>query len=162
VRQASVLLAIGLSGALAGALLGIPAGLFVGAMVAVAAAKLAVPRLPRPPQIFGDAGKLLIGTAIGATFNRQLLDQLGRLLLPTIAATLALIAAGLVLGWLLSRLTGLDLATALFCLTPGGIAEMVAAAEELDVDTPVIASIQFLRLTSVLVFVPIVVDWLFS
>jgi membrane AbrB-like protein len=73
-----------------------------------------------------------------------------------------MIGMGLVLAWLLSRLTGLDIATALFSLTPGGMPEMLAVAQESGADLGVVATLQFLRYNSVVILVPLIIDWLFS
>ena len=59
-------------------------------------------------------------------------------------------------------LTGLDLATALFSLTPGGVAEMVAAAQDTAADITAVAMLQLLRLAGVLLLAPAIIDWLFG
>ncbi|MGQ9493765.1 MAG: AbrB family transcriptional regulator [Anaerolineae bacterium] len=161
-KHAFYFLAIGLAGALAADRLDIPAGLLIGAMVAVAIVKLAGFDLGKVPLIYDEGGKILLGTVIGATFNRRVLLQLGALLPSAIAATLAMIATGLILGWLLSELTRLDLATGLFSLTPGGIAEMIAVAQEIGAHATIVATLQFLRLSSVVILAPAIIHWLFS
>jgi membrane AbrB-like protein len=161
-KEASLLLMFGLAGAVAASWLGIPAGQFVGSMLAVAVFKLLTAHVGKAPPVYSDIGSILLGTAVGSTFNRPLLRQMGSLLLPTIIATLVLIVIGLVLGWLLSRLSGLDVASALFSLTPGGVAEMVAAARECGVDMAVVATLQLLRLVSVVMLAPAIITWLFS
>ena len=161
-KQPLQLLAIGLAGALAADWLGIPAGLLIGAMLAVAIATLARFDLGKVPLLYDEGGKILLGTAIGATFNRRVLLQLGALLPSAIAATLAMIAIGLALGWLLAKITHLDIATGLFSLTPGGIAEMVAVAQEIGAGATVVATLQFVRLSSVVLLAPAIIGWFFS
>nr|MBC7244812.1 AbrB family transcriptional regulator [Chloroflexota bacterium] len=161
-KNAFYFLAIGLAGALAADWLGIPAGLLIGAMLAIAIVKLAGFDLGKVPFIYDEGGKILLGTVIGATFNRRVLLQLGTLLPSAIAATLAMIAIGLVLGWLLARTTQLDTATGLFSLTPGGIAEMVAVAQEIGAGATIVATLQFLRLSSVVILAPVIIHWFFS
>lgn len=160
--QSLQLLALGLAGALAADWLGIPAGLLIGAMLAVACAKLAGINLGKVPLLYDEGGKILLGTAIGATFNRRVLLQLGALLPSAIVATLAMIAIGLFLGWLLAQITHLDIATGLFSLTPGGIAEMVAVAQEIGASATVVATLQFVRLSSVVILAPAIIGWFFS
>ena len=161
-RKAFPLLVVGTTGALAADRLGIPAGLFIGAMLAVATLKLLYPTVGEAPTALKVIGGALLGTAVGSTFNRALLAQMGSLLLPTVGATLAVTATGLALGWVLGRLTDLDMATALFCLTPGGVAEMVAAAQDTAADITVVAVLQLVRLTSVLLLAPVIIAWLFN
>jgi len=124
---------IGVAGAVVASLLRLPAALLIGPMLMVAMAKLVRPRMRKAPRAYTEVGKVLLGTFIGATFNRQALAQLGDLLLPALAAMLAMIALGLMFAWLLARLTHLDLGTALFSLTPGGMPEMVALSNHSSV-----------------------------
>lgn len=156
------LLTVGTAGAVIADWLGIPAGLYIGPLLSVAALKLLHPRLGKAPTAFKLVGSTLLGTAVGSTFNRPLLERMGSLLLPTIGATLAIIAISIVLGWVLSRLTGLDLGTALFSLTPGGVAEMVAAAQDTKADITAVTTLQLVRLSSVLLLAPAIIAWLFS
>lgn len=145
-KNASRFLAIGLIGGLIAIILHIPAGFMIGAMVTVSISRLVCLNLNKAPRIYGEIGKILLGTFIGATFDRYVLVQLGSLLPPRAVAMLGLIAIGLALGWVLSTLIGLDAATALFSLTPGGLPEMTAVAQEVGADSRVVATLQFLRL----------------
>ncbi len=162
VRQTALFSLVGLGGALLAHRWDIPAGLMIGPMLAVLLLKLADSNLGQAPRMFGETGKILLGTFVGATFNRAALAQLGDLLLPTVLATVFLIGSGVCLAWLLSQWTELDMATALFSLTPGGIQEMVAVCEESGADVATVTVLQFLRYLSVLVLVPAMVGWLFS
>ncbi len=161
-ENASKLLAIGLIGGLIAINLHIPAGFMIGAMVTVGISRLVFLNLGTAPRIYGEIGKILVGTFIGATFDRQVLAQLGSLLLPTAVAMLALIAMGLALGWVLSKIAGLDVPTALFSLTPGGLPEMTAVAQEVGADSRVVVTLQFLRLVSVVILVPLLLRLVFS
>jgi len=156
------LLAVGVAGAAALLWLGVPAAWMVGPLLAVSAFKLARPGLRKAPSAFAELGKLLLGTLIGATFHRSTLEQLGHLLPWTVAATLALMAVAVVASRLLARWTDLDLGTALFSLTPGGMPEMVAVAEEIGADLGVVAMLQFVRYTCVLLLAPWLIPWLAS
>jgi membrane AbrB-like protein len=161
-KNASKLLAIGLIGGLIAISLHIPAGFMIGAMVAVGVSRLVFLNLGTAPRIYGEIGKILVGTFIGATFDRHVLAQLGSLLLPTAVAMLVLIAIGLALGWVLTKLTDLDVPTALFSLTPGGLPEMTAVAQEVGADSRVVVTLQFLRLASVVILVPLLLRLVFS
>jgi membrane AbrB-like protein len=161
-KNASGLLAIGLVGGLIAVVLHIPAGFMVGATVTVGISRLVFVNLGKAPRIFEEIGKILVGTFIGATFDRHVLAQLGSLLLPTAVAMLVLIAIGLALGWVLSKLTGLNVQTALFSLTPGGLPEMTAVAQEIGADSRVVVTLQFLRLASVVILVPMLLRLVFA
>jgi membrane AbrB-like protein len=156
------LLVIALTGAALASRLRISGAWMIGPMVAVTIAKLGGVNLRKAPRAYGEIGKVLLGTFIGATFNRASLAQLGHLLLPAIGSTLVMIVVGLALAWLLARLTDLDVGTALFSLTPGGMPEMVAVAEETSADLGVVATLQFLRYSSVVMLAPAILDWFLS
>ncbi len=160
-KNAIQLLTIGLASAVLAALLEIPAGWMIGPMLAVSMLKIAGLDLDKAPRAYSEVGKVLLGTFIGATFNRQALGQLGHLLPPAIAAMLAMIGIGLALAWMLHRFTRLDIATALFSLTPGGMPEMVAVAQEAGADLGIVAALQFLRHNSVVILAPVIIAWFF-
>ena len=161
-KNALYYLGIGLAGGAAAELFKVPGGMLVGAMVVTAAVQVLGAHWGKPPKALDLAGKLLLGTAVGSTFNRPMLHRLGALLPPAIAAILGMIAAGIGLAWILSRSTDLDMSTALFSLTPGGLAEMVAMSQNTDADTPVVAALQFLRLLGVVTLGPIFIHFLLS
>jgi len=156
------LLAFGLTGAALASWLRIPGGWMIGPMLAITVAKVGGVNLRKAPRAYSEIGKVLLGTFIGATFNRAALAQLGQLLLPAIGSTLVMIVVGMALAWMLARLANLDVGTALFSLTPGGMAEMVAIAEETTADLGVVATLQFLRYSSVVMLAPAILDWFLS
>ncbi len=156
------LLVVALTGAALALRLRIAGAWLIGSMLAITLAKLGGVNLRKAPRAYGEIGKVLLGTFIGATFNRAALAQLGHLLLPAIGSTLVMIVAGLGLAWMLARLTDLDVGTALFSLTPGGISEMVAVSEEAGADLGVVATLQFLRYSSVVMLAPAILDWFLS
>jgi membrane AbrB-like protein len=161
-RNALWLLGIGAAGAALLLWLNVPAAWMIGPLLAVSAVKLAQPGLRKAPAAYSEVGKVLLGTVIGATFSRSTLEQLGHLLPYAVAATLALMVVALVAAWLLARWTELGLGTALFCLTPGGMPEMIALAEEIGADLGVVATLQFLRYTCVVLLAPLLILWLVS
>jgi hypothetical protein len=156
------LLGIGAAGAALSLRVKVPAAWMIGPLLAVSAIKLARPQLRKAPAAYSEVGKVLLGTVIGATFSRSTLEQLGHLLPWAVAVTLVLMAVALVGARLLARWTELDLGTALFCLTPGGMPEMVALAEEIGADLGVVATLQFVRYTCVVLLAPLLVPWLAS
>ena len=161
-KNASGLLVIGLIGGLIAFILHIPAGFLIGAMVAVSISMLVCPGLGKAPWIYEEIGRTLLGTFIGATFNRDVIAQLGSLLPQATLAILGLVITGLALGWVMSKLTNLDVATALFSFTPGGLPEMTALAQEVGADSGIVATLQFLRMSGVVILVPLLLRLLFS
>jgi hypothetical protein len=111
---------------------------------------------------YGQVGRLLLATVIGAAFGPDVIAPLGAALLPMMAVTGIIIGAGLALGWALARFTQLDIATALISTVPGGLPAMVAMAEEREADATVAAAIHFSRLITILLAVPVLVSLLTS
>jgi membrane AbrB-like protein len=109
---------------------------------------------------YGRLGRLLLGSAIGAAFGPDVIGPLKSAILPMAVLIVAIVAVGLALGWILSRFTKLDRATAIISAIPGGLPAMTAMAEEIDADATVVAAIHFSRLTTILVVVPILVPLL--
>jgi len=152
-----VILGIGLVGAVIGTALRIPAGAMIGALVVVAAASLVSGRSGALPIQITQAGRVLLGTVIGSTINRPTLELLGSALLPAFLAAIGLIVISLGLGYLIGRMAGMNRATALCSLVPGGMGEMTAIAHDLGADIRVVAALHVLRVIVVLVLVPVVV-----
>jgi membrane AbrB-like protein len=152
--QGLVLLAAGATGALAGHALGLPAGAIAGALVTSGLYRL-LGGEPGPwRHWFGRAGRLLLGTVIGAAFGPDLLAPLQAALLPMLGLIVAMLAVGLALALLLARFANLDWTTALMSAMPGGLPALTAMAEDVDADATIVASIHFSRLTTILLVVP--------
>ena len=111
---------------------------------------------------YGQIGRLLLATVIGAAFGPDVIAPLQAALLPMMVVTAVIVGAGLALGWALARFTQLDIATALISTVPGGMPAMVAMAEERKADATVAAAIHFSRLITILLAVPALVPLLTS
>jgi uncharacterized protein len=125
-----VAMGVGLAGGLLGWWSDLPAGPLLGSLLAVAAVnvladgRLSVPRAVRIP------GRILVGATIGSLATPALLHTLGASIGWVIALTVAVVGGSLLVGLWFARATGIDRRTALLGSCPGGMAEMVALAEE--------------------------------
>lgn len=160
--QGLALLASGAVGALLAEGMGLPAGFIVGALLASGLYRLAGGEAGSWRSRYGQMGRLLLGTVIGAAFGPDVIAPLRAALLPMMAVTAVIIGAGLALGWALARFTQLDITTALISTVPGGLPAMVAMAEERGADTTVAAAIHFSRLATILIAVPALMPLLLS
>ncbi|MFC2015972.1 AbrB family transcriptional regulator, partial [Chloroflexota bacterium] len=132
----------------------IPAGIMVGALVATGAYQLVVGASGPWQRWYGRAGRLLLGTTIGAAFGTDVIAPLKAALLPMAGLIAAIICVGLILGWILHLITGLDPATAMISTLPGGVPAMCALAEDVGADATIVAAVHFARLTTILLVVP--------
>ncbi len=155
------LLLAGAIGGLAAQSMGIPAGMIVGALLASGLYRLLADGDSGPWRgRFGQVGRLLLGTVVGSAYGPDVLEPLKSAVLPMLIITVIIIGAGLGLGWVLTRLTRLNLVTALVSVVPGGLPAMVGMAEDMGADATVVAAIHFARLTTILIAVPALVPLL--
>jgi membrane AbrB-like protein len=152
--------AIGVAGGLLALRLGVPTGDLIGPIVVVATVNLLWAGPGPLAEGFRTAAMLFIGTAVGVQMSRQSLRLLRRVWLPAAAVIATLITVGLVLGWGLSQVTSLDLASALLTGVPGGATTMPAVAHELGGDMRLVAALHLMRQLVVFIVVPSVLSYL--
>jgi membrane AbrB-like protein len=154
------LLAVGSAGGLAGHAIGLPAGIVVGSLVTSGLYRLSGGDGGPWRARYGQVGRLLIGTVVGAAVGPDVLAPLKATLLPMLVLIILIIAAGLGLGWALSRFTSLDIPTGLLGSSPGGLPVMIGIADEMGADTTVVTAIHFSRYMTVLLAVPALIPLL--
>ena len=150
----------GVLAGLAGILSQVPAGGIIGALAASAAFRLLTGR-PVPVRAFQIGVQVLAGAVIGLQVSGEFFDQLARL-----AGAGAVIVSGQTLlwpltSWMLVRLFGYDLVTAILASTPGGLSGVVATASEAEADEVVVTFVHLVRLSTIIVVVPILVALFF-
>jgi membrane AbrB-like protein len=146
-----VTLAVGAAGGVLGHVLGIPAGALLGSLAAVAGYNVLRERQAAVPRWLRSPSRILVGATIGSLATPALLHSLGASVGWAAVITTAVVAVGLALGLLLARTTGIDRRTALLASCPGGLAEMVALAEQSRADAEVVLGIQVVRKLVILV-----------
>ena len=90
-------------------------------------------------------------------FNKNSLAQMKEVFLPALVSVAILLTVGIVVGYILHKVTGIDLITALLGTAPGGLADMTIIAASYGADTIVVASIHLIRLFSVIFLMPIII-----
>ncbi|MEI9999483.1 MAG: AbrB family transcriptional regulator [Verrucomicrobiota bacterium] len=114
-------------------------------------------QLPKPVYLGAQA---VIGTALGAGFSPSNLLILPRHPWVFVFAVVIILVLSLFNGWLLSRHTRLDVATAFLGTMPGGAGEMAAMSDSLGADTRLVVVMQYLRLLLILASLALVVPFL--
>lgn len=149
-------LAAALVGATLATLLLLPAAPLLGAMAGVALVNVTAAgfsfTLPGPAKwlVYVAVGWLL-GQSVTADTLRTLRGHVWTIT----AAVLAFLVFGLVLAWLLVRVTDLDAHTALLATAPGGIAQMGVLSIEAKANVPLVLAVHVLRITSVIVLMSV-------
>lgn len=99
--------------------------------------------------------QLLIGVSIGSRINKQLFNGLKRTLLVGSLGSIGLIIVMVLCATIVSKLTNISWITAILAFSPGGIAEMAVTAVILDADSTFVVAVQILRITIVIMFLPL-------
>ena len=152
-----------LGGAALGSLMllsGIPAAPLLGSLLA--AGLLSVSGQLDPAQWPLGTKTILgigVGTVIGTGINSETLNELETLWKPALLITFTLILTGLLVGFLVVRLFGIDPLIALLGSAPGGTLGMSLVGAELGIGASV-AAIHAFRLITVLLLIPAVVKYL--
>jgi hypothetical protein len=149
---------ITLIGAALGTRFRIPAGtVIIPAVLAAVAGIIGVPAAPWPPAILATA-YLVLGLQIGSNFDAAVVDQLKRLGLFVVLSNFFLLGASALLAVALMPLLKIDLLSAYLAATPGGLDSVAAMAADLRADAALILAVHSLRLISVLVIGPFLVQ----
>jgi len=152
-------LVIAAVGGYIGIKLKIPAGALIGAMVFVAAYNIKTSQgyIPRD---FKLVAQIVVGGMLGLNFNMEAISALKKLILPSIVLVIGLTIFSLLLGILIHKITGLDLVTALFSSSPGGLTDMSLLSEAYGAQTHIVALMHLIRLTTVITIFPIIIKFL--
>jgi membrane AbrB-like protein len=103
--------------------------------------------LPRSVYI---AAQAVVGTALGAGFSPATLITLPRHFSIFAFAVIFILLTSLFNGWILTRSTRLDVATAFLGTMPGGAGEMAAMSDSLEADSRLVVIMQYTRLLLIL------------
>lgn len=148
----------GVLGGLVGILLSpIPVGGIIGALVGSAAYRLLTNR-EVPLRKFQFGVQALAGGIIGFGVSGEFLREFVRL-----AGAGALIISiqmllWLAIGWLLARFFRYGLPTATLASSPGGMSTVISTAGEAGADTVIVTFIHLMRLSTIIIFVPVLVS----
>lgn len=147
-------LVLAVLGGLGGSRAGLPAGAFVGAMAATGIAAVSGLRLTPLPVGFRTAAQVGLGSLIGLSATPEVIGTLQRMLLPTLAITAAMVAWGIVLAFVVRRITRWSLMTCLIATCPGGITQLASIAEELGADPLRVSLLHLVRLFTIFLVLP--------
>nr|WP_107951074.1 AbrB family transcriptional regulator [Lysinibacillus parviboronicapiens] len=153
-----ITLCIGYIGALLFQFLHIPMPWLLGAITAVLCVQLFTNVQLKWHKYFRNFGLVVAGYSIGFAFTPEAVQDIKQFLGSMIVLNVIFIVLFLAISFLVARRTDLDFSTALACCVPGGMAQVVAFAEEQgDMDIAVITFYQVLRVLLIVGFVPLMV-----
>jgi hypothetical protein len=106
--------------------------------------------LSQVPQVFINAGQVLIGAALGLRFRRELILGLRRFLPAAIFNTAILVLGSAALAAVIAAWTGLQISNMVLALAPGGVAEMSITAQVLHLGVPLVTAFHVTRMIVVI------------
>lgn len=111
-----------------------------------------------PTHIFKDLLFVLIGFEVGTRFTREVVREMARMIPAMTVAVLALsgIVAGLALG--LAALVDLEMSDLYLATTPGGINAVLATADKMNANLPLITGVQTIRLLVMMMLLPLLIS----
>lgn len=133
----------------------IPAAVMVGAMVSAAFFAVKGWMVPEAPSGANLIFQVILGMFVGLHFTRRAGRDLVSSFRVALLAGAWWISFPLGLGWVVNRWFDLGLPTSILGTVPGGIAEMSMLALTLNADAALVALMQFFRLSSVLIVMPL-------
>jgi membrane AbrB-like protein len=149
--------AVALVGAVCGRLLRLPSPYFLGVLVVGMAAHLGFGVAFDLPPLLLVATYALIGWSIGLSFNREIVRHAARALPQVAGSVLVLLVFCAGVGFVLSRLAGIDFLTAYLATSPGGMDSVaIIAAASSSVDLSFVMAMQMARFLFVLLFGPMI------
>lgn len=153
----------GIIGGLLFTLLNLPLSWMLGPLTAVFIWKLFSKQDLYWPASFRNGGQMLLGYSMGLSFTivsaRQIIDQLPSMVIITIL----MVAVGLAIAFFVSKLTGINIPSAVMGTTPGGLSQMVLLSEEIKgADSTVVTFMQTIRMLTVIFIVPTLSIYAFS
>lgn len=146
-------------GGFIGIKLKIPAGAMIGAMVFVAIYNIYTGKATIPSN-FKTIAQVVVGGIIGLNFTIEAVGDLKEIIIPTIILVVALTLFSIGLGFFIHKVTGLDLMTALFSSSPGGLTDMAIISEAYGADTTKVVGMHLARLVTVIVVIPMLIKLL--
>lgn len=149
--------------ALAGGFLGvkakIPAGALLGAMTAVGFYNIMSGQGYIPSNL-KFAAQVVVGGVIGLNFSMEAIRGLKTLILPALILSVGLVIFCSLLGFIIHKITGMDLMTALFSCAPGGLTNITLIAEAYQTHIPTVALLHTIRVVMVVSFLPFIFKFL--
>jgi membrane AbrB-like protein len=148
-----ITLCVGIVGGIIALRLKVPAGAMVGSMIAVTAFSV-ITGHAFVPQNIKILTQIAAGAFVGAGIKRKDVLEMKLIIKPAIFMVFSMISLDLFMGYIMFRVTGLDLVTALFSTAPAGIVDMTLISDDFGADTSKVAVLHLIRLVSVLILFP--------
>lgn len=141
--------------------LGVPVGWLLGPLL-VGIAYACIQDNPKPlPSGFIKVGKAIIGVYSAARFSPDVLVVAKTYIVPLMLCIFTTGALSMLNGYLLWQLAGVNKLSSFLGSIPGSATSIVAMSEELGADPMAVTVLQYLRMVTVVLLIPIAVTLMF-
>ena len=131
----------------------VPAGALLGTMVFVIILNIVKGNVFFPQQA-RPIIRILAGSLIGSRMKKDDVLHLKTIVLPAVLLVFGMLILNISLGYIIHRLTGMNLLTSLLGSAPGGIQDMAIIADDIGADTAKITVLQTVRVFMVVGIMP--------
>ncbi|MFD2262652.1 AbrB family transcriptional regulator [Lacibacterium aquatile] len=133
----------------------LPAPHIVGPMFLSAGVHLSGLTQSAPPPVIVAIAQVVVGASIGARFAGSPVNMVIKAFRTALWSTPLMMVMALGAAWVISKLIGVPMSTALLAFAPGGLAEMSLIAVYLHADTAYVASHHIIRIILVVLMAPL-------
>lgn len=131
----------------------IPSGIMIGSMLFVSIFNIIIGGVTYPDAL-KLCSKILAGVLVGMKIDKSDITNFKKLFKPLLIFVFGIMGYTIVLALLLHIFAGIDIKTALFACTPGGLSDMTLIAESYGANIPQVVLIQTVRLISIICIYP--------
>lgn len=124
----------------------VPGGMMVGAVIGSCILSCATSAAYMPGTAKTIA-QIIAGAFIGSGIRREDLSAMKQVIKPALILLPCLLAVNLLAGYVVYRISSLDLLTALLACAPGGMSDIPMIAADLGADASVVVVMQFIRMS---------------
>lgn len=156
-----VTLIIGMIGGLLALRLKVPAGAMVGSMLSVALFNI-ITGETYFPQDLRVITQIAAGAFIGSGIKKKDVLDLRLMIKPAILMVSSMIVLDLFLGYIMFKITDIDLITSLFACAPGGIVDMSLISTDLGADSSKVALLQMVRIMCIYTLLTPIIKYMSS
>lgn len=107
------------------------------------------------PAALRNMGLIIIGISIGQSFQFHMFKNLGWLIGVMLLMNGMILLFSFLLSLMLVKVGNLPLKTAIICTVPGGFSQVVAFAEEEEIDLPIVTYFHIIRVISIVIGIPL-------
>jgi uncharacterized protein len=98
---------------------------------------------------------IIIGYMLGSSFTSETMTEIGHYFPIILLATVVTILFSVLMGMIVSVLSGIDIKTGIIGFIPGGLTQMMALSQEIkNVNTSMVALMQMVRVLLIIVIIP--------